>query len=71
MTGAPALASWRDVVLGAPDAWWLGWAPEKAVVFTPRIGQAVFAGWDIKGGLMTVHRWSPENGCTMASRPYP
>ncbi len=61
----------QDLRAAAADAWWLGWAPEKAVVFTLRIGQAVFIDWDIKGGLMTVHRWSPANGYVVASRPYP
>ena len=55
----------------AAGAWWRAWAPEKAVVFTLHIGQAVFIDWEIKRGLMTVHRWSPVTGYTVASRPYP
>jgi hypothetical protein len=42
----------------AADAWWLAWAPDKAVVFTLHIGQAVFIDWDIMHGHMTVRRWS-------------
>jgi hypothetical protein len=38
-----------------------GWPgpPDKAIVFSLRIEQAVFIEWDIGHGLMTVHRWSP------------
>jgi Pyridoxamine 5'-phosphate oxidase len=52
-------------------AWWLTWEREKAVVFTLHIGQAVFVDWDIKHGLMTVHRWSSRSGYSVASRSYP
>ena len=55
----------------AAGAWWLAWAPEKAVVFTLHIEQAAFIDWDITRGLMTVHRWSPASGYAVASRPYP
>jgi Pyridoxamine 5'-phosphate oxidase len=55
----------------APDAWWLAWAPDKAVVFTLRIGQAAFVGWGINRNLMTVHRWSEGSGYSVATRPYP
>jgi hypothetical protein len=55
----------------AADAWWLAWPADKAVVFILRIGQAAFVGWDINRGLMTVHRWSPDRGYSMATRPYP
>jgi hypothetical protein len=52
-------------------AWWLTCSPEKAVVFTLHIGQALFVDWDLKRGLMTVHRWSPRSGYSVASRSYP
>jgi hypothetical protein len=55
----------------AADAWWLASALEEAVVFTLHIEQAVFVDWDIKPGLMTVHRWSSGSGYAVASRPYP
>jgi Pyridoxamine 5'-phosphate oxidase len=61
----------QDLRAAATGAWWLAWAPEKAAVFTLHIGQAVFVSWDIERGLMTVHRWSPGSGYTVASRPYP
>jgi hypothetical protein len=54
-----------------PDAWWLASAPDKAVVFTLHIGEALFVGWDIGRGLMTVHRWSARSGYSAATRPYP
>ncbi len=52
-------------------AWWLNWAPEKTAVFTLYISRAVFVDWDIEAGLMTIHRWSPATGYTMARRSYP
>jgi Pyridoxamine 5'-phosphate oxidase len=61
----------QDLRGAAAHAWWLTWAPEKAAVFTLYIGQAAFVDWDIKRGLMTVHRWSPRNGYSVASRSYP
>ena len=60
-----------DLRGAAADAWWLACTPDKAVVFTLHIGQAVFVGWDTGRGLMTVHRWSPRSGYGMTSRPYP
>jgi hypothetical protein len=67
----PAAETAEDVRGAAAHAWWLACPPEKAVVFTLRIGQAVFVDWDIQHGLMTVHRWSPPSGYTVTSRPYP
>jgi hypothetical protein len=61
----------QDLRTAAADAWWLGWAPDKAVVFILRIGRAAFIGWDIERGVMTVHRWSPASGYAVASRRYP
>lgn len=61
----PAL---RAAVAGA---WWLASAPHEAAVFILRIGQAVFVDWDLKQGLMTVHRWSRAVGYAVANRPYP
>jgi len=55
----------------AVDAWWQAGPPDKAMVFALRIGQAVFIGWDVEHGLMTVRRWSPECGYSQASRAYP
>lgn len=60
-----------DLRTAAADAWWLAVMPDKAVVFTLHIGQAVFVGWDLNRGLMTVHRWSSHSGYSMATRPYP
>lgn len=61
----------HDLRRAAAEAWWVGLAPEKAVVFTLRVGQAAFVDWDIKGGVMTVHRWSADSGYSVASRSYP
>ena len=66
-----AAGAGQDLRAAAAGAWWLARAPEKADVFTLHIGQAVFVSWDIGRGLMTVHRWSPESGYAVASRPYP
>jgi hypothetical protein len=67
----PAAQASQDLRASAADAWWLAWAPDKAIVFTLHIRQAVFIDWDIKRGLMTAHRWSPATGYTVTSRPYP
>jgi hypothetical protein len=61
----------QDLRDAAAHAWWLACPPDKAVVFTLHLGQAVFIDWDIRGGRMTTHRWSPRNGYGTASRPYP
>jgi hypothetical protein len=68
-----AVEEGQDLRAAAAGAWWLGGAPDKAVVFTLRIGQAAFIGWDIERGVMTVHRWSPASGYAVARRspPYP
>ena len=67
----PAAEAGQDLRAAAADAWWLACAPEKAVVFSLHIRQAVFVDWDINRGLMTVHRWSPASSYAVASRPYP
>jgi hypothetical protein len=67
----PAARAGQDLRAAAADAWWLGCAPEKAVVFTLHIEQAVFVDWNIERGLMTLYRWSPASGYAVASRPYP
>jgi hypothetical protein len=67
----PAVEADQNLRGAAAHAWWLTWAPEKAAVFTLHIGQAVFVDWDIKGGLMTIHRWSPASGYSVARRSYP
>jgi hypothetical protein len=66
-----AVEAGQELRAAAADAWWAGWTPDKAVVFTLRVGQAAFIGWDIKHGVMTVHRWSPAKGYAVTSRPYP
>jgi hypothetical protein len=55
----------------AADAWWSTQPPDKAIVFVLRIGQALFVGWDIERGVMTVHRWCPQGGYSRTSRTYP
>jgi hypothetical protein len=53
------------------EAWWTAFPPDKAIVFSLRIDQAVFIEWDTRHGLMTVHRWSPGSGYSRTSRAYP
>jgi len=60
-----------DLRGAAADAWWLARPPDLSAVFTLNIGQAAFVGWDIDRGLMTIHRWSPRRGYSVAARPYP
>lgn len=67
----PAAEADPDLRRTAAHAWWLTWAPEMAVVFTLHIGQAVFVDWDINGGTMTIHRWSPPSGYSVTRLPYP
>ena len=66
-----AVEAGEDLRAAAAHAWWQVSTPEKAAVFTLHIGHAAFVDWDIKRGLMTVHRWSRESGYTVASHPYP
>ena len=61
----------QDLRGATADACWSSWPADKAVVFSLRIEQAVFIGWDTGHGLMTVHRWSPGSGYSQASRTYP
>ncbi|MGN6176856.1 MAG: hypothetical protein ACTHPS_28470, partial [Streptosporangiaceae bacterium] len=67
----PAVEADQDLRGAVAHAWWLTWPPEKAVVFTLHIGQAVFVDWDIKRSLMMIHRWSPRSGYSVAGRAYP
>jgi Pyridoxamine 5'-phosphate oxidase len=67
----PATEADQDLRGAATDAWWLTSAPGKAAVFTLHIGQAVFVDWDISHGQMTIHRWSPRHGYSLARRSYP
>jgi hypothetical protein len=60
-----------DLRDAAAEAWWSGWPPDKAIVFSLYIRQAVFIDWNIEIGLMNVHRWSPRSGYSQSSRTYP
>jgi hypothetical protein len=55
----------------AADAWWSSQPPDTAIVFVLRIGLALFIGWDIERGVMTVRRWSPQGGYSHTRRGYP
>jgi hypothetical protein len=50
------------------DAWWSVWPPDKAIVFSLHIEQAVLIEWDTQHGLITVHRWSPTSGYRKTNR---
>jgi len=67
----PAAEAGPNLRAAAGGAWWLASSPDKSVLFTLHIKQAIFVDWDINRGLMTVHRWSPASGYTVTSRPYP
>jgi len=56
-----AVEAGQDLRGAAARAWWLAWPPDTAIVFSLRIGQAVFIDWDTEDGLMTVHQWSPRS----------
>jgi len=68
--GAAAIAD-KDVRDAAADAWWLASPPDKAIVFSLHIDQAVFIDWNIERGQMTVHRWSDRSGYKQSQRSYP
>jgi hypothetical protein len=55
----------------ADRAWWSGQPPELAVVFTLGIATAIFVEWDLEGGMMTIHRWAPQDGYHRGTRRYP
>jgi pyridoxamine 5'-phosphate oxidase-like protein len=55
----------------ATEAWWSAFPPDKAIIFSLRIGQALFIAWDLEHGLMTVHQWSPRSGYRQTTRAYP
>jgi hypothetical protein len=61
----------RDLRDAVASAWWSAWPADKAIVFSLRIGQAVFIEWGIGHGLMTVHRWSPGSRYSQTNRTYP
>jgi hypothetical protein len=60
-----------DLRMQAADSWWSAQWSDKAIVFVLRIGQALFVGWDIPRGEMTIHRWSPKRGYRRTARTYP
>jgi hypothetical protein len=66
-----AMEAGQELRSAATGAWWLTTAPDKAVAFTLHIGQAVFVDWDLSHGQMTIHRWSPRRGYSVARRSYP
>jgi Pyridoxamine 5'-phosphate oxidase len=55
----------------AASGWWSGQPPEKAVVFVLGIDQAIFVEWDTEHAVMTVHRWSPQDGYSHRAHSYP
>lgn len=57
--------------LAAAEAWWSSWPSDKAVVLALHIDQAVFVGWDTEQGVMTVDRWSSQDGYSQSHRTYP
>lgn len=66
-----AIQASRGLRAAATQAWWSGQPSEQAVVFSLRIATALFIEWDIERALMTVHRWSPRDGYSHATRGYP
>lgn len=68
--GAASVAD-KDLRDAAVDAWWLASTPDKAIVFSLHIDQAVFIDWNIERGQMTVHRWSDRRGYRQSQRSYP
>lgn len=61
----------EELRLAAAEAWWSSWPSDKAIVLALHIDQAVFVGWDTEQGVMTVDRWSSQDGYSQSHRTYP
>jgi hypothetical protein len=66
-----AMVAGSDVREAAAGAWWSGRPTGDAAVFSLSIRQAVLIEWDVEGGHMVTHRWSPRRGCARSVRTYP
>ena len=54
-----------------PDAWWLSYPAEAAVVFALEIDRASSVTWALERGEMTVTRWTVQEGLVEETRSYP
>jgi len=66
-----AVQAAEELRLAAAEAWWSSWPSDKAIVLALHIDQAVFVGWDAEQGVMTVDRWSSQDGYSQSHRTYP
>lgn len=66
--GRALATSHRDA---RPDAWWLSYPADAAVVFALEIERASSVTWALERGEMTVVSWSPSVGLTEETRSYP
>jgi hypothetical protein len=66
-----AVEAEEELRIRASPAWWTSLPSDKAVVLTLHIDQAVFVSWDTEQGLMTIDRWSPQDGYRQSHRTYP
>jgi hypothetical protein len=66
-----AVVADKDLREAAAEAWWVASPPDKAIVFSLHIAQAVFIDWNIERGQMIVHRWSGRSGYEQSHRSYP
>ena len=65
------VAAGEDLRTGVPGAWWTARDPGDADVYTLRIEEALLLEWDLAGGRLTTTRWSPADGASETTRPYP
>ena len=54
-----------------PDAWWTAHPPKTARVLSLEIGRAELVSWSLEAGEMTVTGWTPDDGLSEVTRPYP
>ena len=60
-----------DLRVSSGETWWATRPLEDARVFALDIEQAAVVEWDLERGEMSLTRWSPSDGVSEMTRPYP
>lgn len=60
-----------DLRVSSGETWWATRPVEDARVFALDIEQAAVVEWDLERGEMSLTRWSPPDGVSEMTRPYP
>jgi hypothetical protein len=58
-------------LVNAAGAWWSDLARSRYTVYRLDIDEAVAVTWDLAGGRMHLHRWTPSGGLQSTEREYP